>query len=281
MKLCKQCGNSMPDSERYCDICGTSLEIPAQKCADAEAYVICPACGASIDAGEAFCYVCGEPLESANRSIQEETPQTISCPGCGAVMSPDRNFCSKCGTSLGKKPAAYAARHSNPGAHTFSGSVQPQNIGKKLSLLGKTKIFYLASLITSLVIPIFAFFTKFSVTALGLVSESVYMWQGATGFGLVVFLLFAAAAACAALPLYTNRCYRPGHMIAGLVMKLLFALLFYAFYSTLSSEAARYDGVVEVGLNFGGWVIIIALIVGIAADIKTLLDIKKQNRSEV
>lgn len=77
--ICPRCGAENPESGKFCDRCGASLE---QKRA-------CPRCGAESPQESKFCDQCGATLD---------LPRI--CPKCGVESNEDAKFCDECGTTL-------------------------------------------------------------------------------------------------------------------------------------------------------------------------------------
>lgn len=74
---CPKCGTTYSDNIKFCNECGTKLEVNAIKC---------PHCGDYVKNAK-FCSSCGKKLIN-------------TCPKCGNTNSSDSKFCSECGEKL-------------------------------------------------------------------------------------------------------------------------------------------------------------------------------------
>ncbi len=81
MILCPKCGFQNPQTAKFCNNCGASLQ--------AVGGVNCPKCGALNPAGAKFCNNCGSQLYAA-----------IKCPKCGSDVQSGAKFCPNCGEKL-------------------------------------------------------------------------------------------------------------------------------------------------------------------------------------
>ncbi|MBS7653877.1 MAG: SPFH domain-containing protein [Candidatus Bathyarchaeia archaeon] len=81
MILCPRCGFQNPQTAKFCNNCGASLQ--------AVGGVNCPKCGALNPAGAKFCNNCGSQLYAA-----------IKCPKCGSDVQAGAKFCPNCGEKL-------------------------------------------------------------------------------------------------------------------------------------------------------------------------------------
>lgn len=66
---------------------------------DSRAMKVCPLCGRRYAVDDRFCAVCGVSLEEPPPHAEEE-PEPASCPACSAPYAPGDRFCAVCGTSL-------------------------------------------------------------------------------------------------------------------------------------------------------------------------------------
>ncbi len=87
MVLCPKCGFQNPQTSKFCNNCGATLQAPPPP---APAGVACPKCGTSNPANAKFCINCGNPMQV-----------TSKCPQCGTEVQLGTKFCSNCGAKLG------------------------------------------------------------------------------------------------------------------------------------------------------------------------------------
>ncbi|WP_129628673.1 zinc-ribbon domain-containing protein [Candidatus Oscillochloris fontis] len=131
MITCPTCGVQNDPGNRFCDQCGTRLDIPpvtpAMVPSDQPTVTatVCPKCGDPILPGEAFCDSCGADLSTAALPVATPVPadaptmlaappvsvptpaptpapstQEPRCPACGQPNLPGEAFCDHCGASL-------------------------------------------------------------------------------------------------------------------------------------------------------------------------------------
>ena len=79
--MCPECGVANVGASKFCNECGTKLEIAAES-------VPCVKCGAQLQAGAKFCSECGAKQEKQR------------CQSCQAEAVPGAKFCNECGTKL-------------------------------------------------------------------------------------------------------------------------------------------------------------------------------------
>jgi len=79
--LCPKCGFQNPQTAKFCNSCGTPMQV---------AGITCPKCNASNPAGTKFCGNCGTPLQA-----------TKKCPKCQADVPSGTKFCPECGAKMG------------------------------------------------------------------------------------------------------------------------------------------------------------------------------------
>ncbi len=82
MIKCPDCTNDIPDSARFCPLCGhQQLQL-----------LRCNSCGKNLTPKAKFCSQCGQAA-----GIK---PQPIKCSGCNTENFPDSMFCNQCGERL-------------------------------------------------------------------------------------------------------------------------------------------------------------------------------------
>ena len=108
---CQDCGTPNPEGTKFCQNCGTELEIPAP--AAPVEVATCPACGFQNPVGTRFCQECGKDMEAPQDA---PAPQPVAeppsvepggpiCPSCGAANKAGNRFCMGCGAPLPTAPA--------------------------------------------------------------------------------------------------------------------------------------------------------------------------------
>ncbi len=88
--VCPSCGTANAPGVRFCQNCGTKLELPPP----APVSVTCPDCGAANTPGTRFCGSCGAKLEAP---APAPAPAPSLCPACGAEVPEGNKFCPQCG----------------------------------------------------------------------------------------------------------------------------------------------------------------------------------------
>jgi membrane protease subunit (stomatin/prohibitin family) len=91
--LCPKCGFQNPQTAKYCNNCGTSMQaaqVQTQAPAQAQATVKCPKCGTENPTTAKFCVNCGTPMQAA----------TVKCPKCGTEVPAGTKFCPNCGAKI-------------------------------------------------------------------------------------------------------------------------------------------------------------------------------------
>jgi len=97
---CSGCGTVNPEGTKFCQNCGTKLEIPAPAPeAPTPAENTCPNCGAVNEEGTKFCRECGTKLETPAPEVPAE-PEKRICPSCGVEAAPGVKFCPECGQRI-------------------------------------------------------------------------------------------------------------------------------------------------------------------------------------
>lgn len=108
---CQECGTANPEGTRFCQQCGTKLEIPAP--AAPVEVVTCPGCGFQNPVGTRFCQECGKDMEVSQESSEIKPaaeppsvePGGLICPSCGVTNKEGNRFCMECGATLPTAPA--------------------------------------------------------------------------------------------------------------------------------------------------------------------------------
>ena len=85
MVVCPKCGFQNPQTSKFCNNCGTTLQAPAQ----AAATVKCAKCGTENPSTAKFCVNCGNPMRA-----------TVKCAKCGTEAPAGTKFCPNCGAKL-------------------------------------------------------------------------------------------------------------------------------------------------------------------------------------
>ena len=118
-KICLTCGNELPSTARFCNICGTAMTVEnavekdSPSAPPAPETVLCQNCGAQVPLDAKFCRTCGTAIISETTVEKEPPPpETVLCPSCGTQLPLDAKFCQTCGTptaSAVPKPQAESA----------------------------------------------------------------------------------------------------------------------------------------------------------------------------
>lgn len=101
--FCPNCNAEIPETSKFCNVCGTKIEISQEK--DSQAYTgkVCKNCGAVLTEGQLFCENCGTKVEDTAETGQAEPnvqPQPAVCPNCGKELREGQKFCTGCGTPI-------------------------------------------------------------------------------------------------------------------------------------------------------------------------------------
>lgn len=93
-KICKNCGNELKDSAKFCGKCGEKAEeaIQEQPILIKSTNSICKNCGNELLNETLFCDKCGTRIE--------ETIKELKCRNCGNDLRENALFCDKCGTPV-------------------------------------------------------------------------------------------------------------------------------------------------------------------------------------
>ena len=92
-ETCENCGILMKKELDTCPGCGI------RKQDITELLLHCPHCKEYVSINNRFCPVCGKSLER-NEPVEKPASHICPNPSCGAVMSPEMLFCTECGTKL-------------------------------------------------------------------------------------------------------------------------------------------------------------------------------------
>jgi membrane protease subunit (stomatin/prohibitin family) len=82
MVVCPKCGFQNPQTSKFCNSCGTPMQVAAGT-------INCPKCNASNPATAKFCVECGATLKT-----------TKKCPKCNADVPAGNKFCPECGAKV-------------------------------------------------------------------------------------------------------------------------------------------------------------------------------------
>ncbi len=88
MVVCPKCGFQNPQTSKFCNNCGTTLQQQGQA-QPAAAMVNCPKCGTPNPTTAKFCVNCGNPMQG-----------TVKCAKCGTESAVGTKFCPNCGAKL-------------------------------------------------------------------------------------------------------------------------------------------------------------------------------------
>ncbi|MDE6035543.1 MAG: zinc ribbon domain-containing protein [Ruminococcus sp.] len=108
---CQNCGASLFKDQKFCDKCGTKVEIKIEPISVPDmtkTVKVCPQCGTPINEdGQKFCEKCGMDLSApviTPAPVETETEKTVEipvCPECNTPLeSADQLFCKVCGKKL-------------------------------------------------------------------------------------------------------------------------------------------------------------------------------------
>jgi membrane protease subunit (stomatin/prohibitin family) len=86
MVICPKCGFQNPQTSKFCNNCGTTMQPAAQAQA---ATVKCPKCGTENPTTAKFCVNCGNAMQT-----------TVKCPKCATEVPAGTKFCPNCGAKM-------------------------------------------------------------------------------------------------------------------------------------------------------------------------------------
>jgi predicted RNA-binding Zn-ribbon protein involved in translation (DUF1610 family) len=86
MVICPKCGFQNPQTSKFCNNCGTTMQPAAQAQAAA---VKCPKCGTENPTTAKFCVNCGNAMQT-----------TVKCPKCATEVPAGTKFCPNCGAKM-------------------------------------------------------------------------------------------------------------------------------------------------------------------------------------
>ena len=92
---CSNCGNMVPDGEKFCGNCGSKVD--SSNSDDNAKY--CPNCGSMIEKGNQFCPKCGFDTNKENNANESSSDSfnTKFCVNCGSKIDINAEICPKCG----------------------------------------------------------------------------------------------------------------------------------------------------------------------------------------
>lgn len=92
---CSNCGNMVPDGEKFCGNCGSKVD--SSNSDDNAKY--CPNCGGMIEKGNQFCPKCGFDTNKENNANEDSSDSfnTKFCVNCGSKIDINAEICPKCG----------------------------------------------------------------------------------------------------------------------------------------------------------------------------------------
>ena len=105
IKKCPQCGSEIPYTAKFCNSCGSQLEvekadIPQETISNV---ITCKNCNNVIGENSAFCENCGTPVTANEGDLESPTEPVHSenkkCSNCGEEIG-DAAFCPNCGTKV-------------------------------------------------------------------------------------------------------------------------------------------------------------------------------------
>ncbi|HJD45544.1 MAG TPA: zinc ribbon domain-containing protein [Candidatus Mediterraneibacter norfolkensis] len=113
--LCPNCGTEIPANSKFCNVCGTKIDIPVSSTVqNAASGRVCARCGAPLEEDQLFCINCGAKVEKMAEPVPQETGNAVQeeyrqpepvqnkilCPNCGKEVKPGQKFCTSCGTPI-------------------------------------------------------------------------------------------------------------------------------------------------------------------------------------
>lgn len=96
---CSNCGNVVPDGEKFCPKCGSKVE---NKSVNNQNTKYCSNCGEQVEENSEFCSHCGATTNKEKKSNENSinNQNTKFCANCGAKINANAVACPKCGASI-------------------------------------------------------------------------------------------------------------------------------------------------------------------------------------
>jgi len=118
--VCKSCGSPINPDEKYCGICGASLDSisklhsqpplpkidrsPLGQPPQPATMKVCRSCGNRLSGSELFCGICGKTLQSTSPGLSaSQQIDGKTCSNCGKPIRATTRFCGICGMAVGSK----------------------------------------------------------------------------------------------------------------------------------------------------------------------------------
>ncbi len=90
---CSNCGQYVPEGEKFCESCGSKIENNNSETKH------CSNCGELLKSGSEFCSSCGSPVNKQNSSnnVSSDNNGGKFCINCGSKIDFNAEICPKCG----------------------------------------------------------------------------------------------------------------------------------------------------------------------------------------
>ena len=94
---CSNCGNIVPDGEKFCEKCGSKIESINSENNQNTKY--CRKCGEPLKSDSEFCPKCGSHItdENGGGNVSSNNHNTKYCVNCGSIIDINAELCPKCG----------------------------------------------------------------------------------------------------------------------------------------------------------------------------------------
>jgi membrane protease subunit (stomatin/prohibitin family) len=119
-EVCRSCGSPIHAYEKFCGICGSSLDSiakppskqpfpkidssPPRQPPQPATMKVCWSCGSPLSGTELFCGICGISLNSTSPGLSaSQQPDGKTCSHCGKPIKATTKFCGACGKAVGSK----------------------------------------------------------------------------------------------------------------------------------------------------------------------------------